>query len=206
MIYLIGGAPRCGKTILSKALAKEKHISWISTDSIWSIIVASTPKNQIAKKFPYRKTRLGVHSAKSILAAEITESKTLWPGIKAFIERLVETHEDYVIEGVHLMPELVHTLKRKEYWKDISVVYLVKEDLQKIRDGFSRNTSAHDWLAAVLQKSPHLQDAAAEMVHEKSRYAATGARKYGLPVVVMDDAFEKKIAALVKGFDSKQES
>lgn len=204
MIYLIGGAPRCGKTILSKALANKKCISWISTDSIWSIVAASIPKNQIAKKFPYRKTRLGVHSAKSHLAAEITESKTLWPGISAFIERLIETRENYVIEGVHLMPELIQTLKRKRYWQEISAVYLVKEDLQKIKDGFSRNVAAHDWLAEVFQKSPHLQEAAAEMVREKSRHIAMGARKYGLKVVSMDDAFEKKMAALVEELNSSQ--
>lgn len=202
MIYLIGGAPRCGKTIFSKAIAKKKRISWISTDSIWSVVVASTPKNQIAKKFPYRRTRLGVHSAKSISAAEIAESKTLWPGIRAFIERIIEIHEDYVIEGVHLMPELIRTLKRKKYWKDISVVYLVKEDLQKIKDGFSRNVAAHDWLAAMFKKSPHLKEAAAEMVREKSRHIAVGADRYGLKVVNMDDAFEKKMAGLVKELSS----
>jgi 2-phosphoglycerate kinase len=195
MVYLIGGAPRCGKTILSKKLAAKKKISWISTDSIWSVVSSYTPKDQIGKKFPYRKTRLGLHDPKSLLRAEITESKTLWPGIKAFIKKLIDSREDCVIEGVHLMPALVNGLKRTKYWNNIKILYLVKEDPRKIKSGFSRNAAAHDWLSPLL-KNPQIREAAAEMVREKSRYISAEARKYGFKVVVMDDDFEKKIVAL----------
>ena len=44
MIYLIGGAPRSGKTILSKRIAQKNGIPWISTDTIRSIVLACTPK------------------------------------------------------------------------------------------------------------------------------------------------------------------
>ena len=119
MIYLIGGAPRCGKTILSKKIAAQKKISWISTDSLWSVVLAGTPKSQIIKKFPYRKYRLDTHEPELMLQAEITESNTLWPGVKAFIKHLIDCRENYVIEGVHLMPELVQELKKTKYWKSL---------------------------------------------------------------------------------------
>lgn len=38
MIYLIGGAPRTGKTILGQRLAAKISASWISTDSLHQLL------------------------------------------------------------------------------------------------------------------------------------------------------------------------
>ena len=88
MIYLIGGAPRCGKTILSKQIAQQKNIPWISTDMIRSIVLACTPKAQMNKKFPYEKLQqekqatpyqdVNFNPPRRLLLAEIAESKSLW--------------------------------------------------------------------------------------------------------------------------------
>ncbi len=204
MIYLIGGAPRCGKTILSKRIAAKRKISWISTDTIESMVLACTPKRLINKKFPYQKLQFeknGIpyndmlsHSSATLLRAEITESKTLWPSTRAMIEHLIECKQDGIIEGVHLMPALVEQLRGTRYWKHIKVVYLVKESKEAILDGFRRNTSPYDWLAGALKNSIVL-DKAADMVLSKSAYIAGQAKKLHFKVVAMDYDFEKKISA-----------
>ena len=38
MIYLIGGAPRVGKTILSQQISTKLHIGWISTDLLMTLL------------------------------------------------------------------------------------------------------------------------------------------------------------------------
>jgi cytidylate kinase len=52
MIYLIGGAPRCGKTTIAKKLSKKLLISWISADTIESMIATNTSSRDIIKLFP----------------------------------------------------------------------------------------------------------------------------------------------------------
>lgn len=197
MVYLVGGAPRCGKTILSKAIAKEKGISWLSTDSIWAIVTATTPVSQLKKKFPYRKYDFRKDPPGTILKAEITESKTLWPAIEALIKDLVDRHEDYVIEGVHLMPELVRELKGTRYWKEIHLVYLVKESIGAIKDGFTRNISAHDWLAPLL-KNEKVFERAAWMIQTKANHVVKMAKKFHFDVINTETDFEGKIQTLSK--------
>jgi 2-phosphoglycerate kinase len=44
MIYLIGGAPRAGKTILSQQLCATLKVGWISTDLMMELLrVANVP-------------------------------------------------------------------------------------------------------------------------------------------------------------------
>jgi len=38
MIYLIGGAPRAGKTILAQRLSRKLHVGWISTDLLLPLL------------------------------------------------------------------------------------------------------------------------------------------------------------------------
>jgi adenylate kinase family enzyme len=38
MIYLIGGAPRAGKSILAQSLAAKRNIGWVSTDLLIDLL------------------------------------------------------------------------------------------------------------------------------------------------------------------------
>lgn len=203
MIYLIGGAPRCGKTILSRKLAEIKNISCISTDTIHQMILASTPKAQREKKFPYSKLQreaepygdVNQNPPSVLLRAEITEAKSLWPSIKAMIEDCIESKQSYIIEGVALMPDLVESLKKERYWHDIRLVYLVKNNLEELLDGFARNTSTHDWLSGA-KDNPELLRRVARMVQVKSKYITNLAHTIGLTLVDTGANFEAKIREL----------
>jgi adenylate kinase family enzyme len=52
MIYLIGGSPSSGKSILSKQLSKKLNIPYLSTDNIRPIVLAYLKGEERAKKFP----------------------------------------------------------------------------------------------------------------------------------------------------------
>ncbi len=199
MIYLIGGAPRCGKTLLSRALATKKHVPWMSIDVFRSGVVAYIPQDQIKNKLPDDNIRLETSTPKELLESEILESKTLWPGVRSIIEHLIKGGQEYIIEGVQLMPELVQELVETAYWKQIRLVYLVKEDLAEIKEGFPRNKSEHDWLKEALTNTD-LVERAARMVEMKSRYITEQAKKYGFMVVDTGKDFERKLTKLVNGF------
>lgn len=203
MIYLIGGAPRCGKTLLAQRLALKKRLFWISTDTIRQMVVAATPKQQLIKKFPYNKLQqeqrhgpyrdINFYPPSILLRAEITESRSLWPSIRALITDFHDTGRSGVIEGVHLLPSYIHQLTHEFPKKDLRILYLVKEDLPSIQKGFLKNQSDHDWLSGALEDR-ELLEKVAQMVRIKSRYVQKEATKYNLSVIDTSKHFTQKLS------------
>jgi 2-phosphoglycerate kinase len=203
MIYLIGGAPRCGKTILAKKIAIKNKISWITTDALRFVILAHTPKTQLKTKFPFEfiptakgQYHFEKYNPKTLLKIETTEAKSMWPGVKALIKQFINCHQDYVIEGVHLLPQLVNQFKNTKYWKHIKPVYLIKTDLEKIKQGIPKNKKEFDWILAGGIDVPGRLDKAAQMIQSESIYFAKEAKKYKFKVVNTDTDFNKKINKL----------
>ena len=52
MFYLIGGAPRTGKTTLAKQLSKKLVLPWISTDTLESVVLKYFSDEELPLKFP----------------------------------------------------------------------------------------------------------------------------------------------------------
>lgn len=200
MIYLIGGSPRCGKTILAKKIARSKKISWITTDAIYPIILNSLPKTQVKSKFPQTamktpsdKFRFDIYSYKAMNQAQWIEAKTMWPGTKALIEHIIYREQDYIIEGVHLLPRFINKLKNTGYWKNIRVVYLVKRDLNKIIKDFPKNKNEPDWMFPAIKGDELRIKKAGKMVQTKSEYLYKEARKYNFKVFNTDTNFVQKL-------------
>jgi len=205
MIYLIGGAPRCGKTILAKKIALKHKISWITTDTLRFVILAHTPKSQIKQKFPFEtvKTAKGQYhferySPQTLLKLEITEANSMWPGIKELIKQFINSNQDYVIEGVNLLPRLVNQFKNTKFWPNIKVVYLIKTDLKKIKEGIPKNKKEFDWILAGGINVPGRLGKAAQMIRYESKYFVTQAKKYKFKLVNTDSNFNKKIIENLK--------
>jgi 2-phosphoglycerate kinase len=193
MIYLIGGAPRCGKTILSKKLARRKNISCITTDALRAVVLNSMPKSQVRRKFPFVFLKGSeAESPESSLKTEVTEARSMWPGIKALIRQLIECEQDYVIEGVHLLPQLIRQFRGTKYQKNIKVLYLIKLDEDKIGQGLTRNTNEYDWLKPSLN-NPAVIKNVAKMIRLKSEYIKRKAEQCGFPVVNTQNVFKKVI-------------
>jgi 2-phosphoglycerate kinase len=192
MLYLIGGAPRCGKTTFSKMLARSKNIPWISTD-----LIAGVVKEYSAR--PLTHGNSCVDSPESLLQGELENAAVLWPGVRHFILSLLKWRHDYVVEGVHLLPEYVHELEQVPEWalvRDrVRIVYLVKTDEQKIVDGLRQGDKSSDWLLQCIGSEDDLRNAA-KMIVEKARYIERGARAHGYRVVMTDDRFRETLEAL----------
>jgi 2-phosphoglycerate kinase len=204
MIYLIGGSIRSGKTTTARLLAKKLGIAWIQTDSLRYVVRAHCPKKEIYKKFPFKKMDalagnliFDKYTAKEFATAEITESKTIWPGLLAFINHVYKTREDCVIEGVHLLPSLVHKIKNDPIFKELRIVYLVKKDLDNIIDGLRKNNTRHDWLADIIKTQSGLTGAA-KAVREEGLYFEKEAKKFGFDIILTESNFKSQINKAVK--------
>ena len=65
MIYLIGGAPRSGKSILGQQVASQLNCSWISTDILYDMLRAKPLDGMISEWDASSQRRVAVQTAYS---------------------------------------------------------------------------------------------------------------------------------------------
>jgi hypothetical protein len=94
MIYLIGGAPRAGKSILAQRICAKLNAGWVSTDLLLELLRLKNDE--------------GVKSEWNAAPAAIT-ANTEWffPYLERFVWGVSSLAEQYVIEGVDFLPAQV---------------------------------------------------------------------------------------------------
>lgn len=97
MIYLVGGAPRAGKSILGQQVAANLRIGWISTDLLMELLRV---KNNEGSKVNWNAT------------PETITAKAEWffPYLERFVWGVTTQAEHYLIEGVDFLPAQVRRL------------------------------------------------------------------------------------------------
>ncbi len=142
---------------------------------------------------PRGKFRFEVFAPAEVLRASVVEAHSLWPSIVAFLEALVNHEQDYVIEGFHLVPQLVAGLRGTSLWKHLRVVYLVKTDFAAIAAGFGKNSRSHDWMYPSIKKNPQRITKAVKMVRAHGVFIERAAKKSRLKCISTDKHFKTAI-------------
>jgi len=198
MLYLIGGAPRCGKTKLAKKISRKLSIPVFSTDELRLYVRDRTPRDEVDGKFPFEAMFDGDqvdrcferYAPKDFLMADKREARTLFKAVRSFLEDKIRKKDDYIIEGVHLLPRYVGKILLPK--KEFRAVYLVKTDEGSILDGLKRNNDKKDWILGHIHKKRTL-DRAAAMVGVYGRYFTKEAKKFGFRLINTEDCFYHKI-------------
>ena len=124
-----------------------------------------------------------------MLKADIKEAKSIWPGTISLIDHLLACKMDYIIEGVHLLPNFVKEYKDN---KNVKIVFLTKIDEKKIYQGLLRNKNNGDWIRDNTKDNKVVTMAAKSLyVYGKFFLKETG--KYGLKCFKTEDNFLDKI-------------
>ena len=95
-----------------------------------------------------------------MLKFDIVEAKSIWPGVKQLISHLLECKMDYIIEGVHLLPNLVKEFKSN---RNIKIVFLTKYNEEKILSGIFKNKNNSDWILDNVKNKSTVRLAAKSM-------------------------------------------
>ena len=117
MIYLVGGAPRTGKSILGQQVAVTLKSSWLSTDVLRDILTVKKDEGP----------KVGWSPGSATIAAN---AEWFFPYLERFIWGVSSLAEHYVIEGVHFLPAQVAQLATQY---QIRAIFL----------GYSQMTLAH---------------------------------------------------------------
>lgn len=197
MIYLIGGAPCVGKSLLAKRIAKQEGIEVLSTDHACDAFIETLSSEERSVCFP-----LGGFSgdpAKNVLtpqrhaALQVTSSLSLEPEIGRHIAESVAAGRPLIVEGVHLLPEVIDRLRRKYAATPVRALVVWSQDVERVVRGIAANTSPENWLGG---SDPVVIRQVAESVAAFSAYAAAEAEKYGIWSFERTDRFAEDMSMM----------
>jgi hypothetical protein len=171
MIYLVGGAPRTGKSILAQRTAATLATSWISTDVLKEVLRVQTPG------IP------GIHWNEHATIAPTAD--WFFPYLECFIWAVSSMVDHYVIEGVDFLPAQVATIATQH---PVRCVFL----------GCSAMT--HERFAQFPGLSPgylglphDLQQQIVQHVPTHSELIRREANHFGYPYIDMSDDFQTRL-------------
>ncbi len=181
MLYLIGGAPRTGKSILGQRFAAEQKIGWISSDLLIDLL-----RVQSAARV---KTEWNAAPEAIAHAAE-----WFFPYLERFVWGIDSLAQRYVIEGVDFLPAQTARLS-KEY--QIQAVFL---GCSKMTLGRFEQFPGHSRGYANLPENVRAQ--MARDIPRWSSYVQQEAERFDCPFVDMIGDFPSRLAeamAFLKG-------
>jgi hypothetical protein len=97
MIYLVGGAPRAGKSILGQRLCTTLKVGWISTDLLMELLRVA---NAAGRKMKWDADREAITAS----------AEWFFPYLERFMWGVSSLADHYVIEGVDFLPAQVAQL------------------------------------------------------------------------------------------------
>jgi 2-phosphoglycerate kinase len=189
MIFLLGGPPRVGKSIISNEIRQKHAVSVVSTDTLGAVLEnvlspETAPDLFVFDKFNKmpmaERVKLITEAPAEIIDYVRKESHVVWKAVEAFIRRENDEGRDALIEGVAVLPELMSQLDDIPH----RVVFIGnqgenhKENIKK-----SAEENEHDWMRDV---SDQYISAFAMFVKRMSAYIEQEAKKYGFEYIEMD--------------------
>ena len=172
MIYLIGGAPRVGKTILSQQISTKLHIGWISTDLLMTLL-SLTNVEGIKTKWDAAPTAL------------VTNAEWFFPYLERFIWGVSSMAEHYVIEGVDFLPAQVAQLAAQY---QVRAVFLgcSRMTLERL-DRFPGHSVGYSYLPEPMRRQ------IAQDVPRMSEFFRQQAERFGYPYIDMVSDFPQRL-------------
>jgi len=172
MVYLVGGAPRAGKTILGQRVSAKLKIGWISTDPLMQLLRA---KNVTGTKVEWNA------APEAITAA----AEWFFPCLERFVWSISSMAESYVIEGVDFLPAQVAQLSAQY---QIRSVFLgcSKMTLEHF-DQFPGRSLGYAMLPEEMRRQ------FAQDVPRWSEFIRQEAERFGYPYVDMIDDFSSRL-------------
>jgi 2-phosphoglycerate kinase len=204
VIFLLGGPPRVGKSIISSEIRQKHAVSVVSTDTLGAVLENVLSPEVAPDLFVFGKfdempmderVKLLIKDPAELIDYVRKESHVVWTAVEAFIRRENNEGRDVLVEGVAVLPELVNQLEDIPH----RVVFIGnqgenhKENIKK-----SAAENQHDWMRGA---SDQYIGAFAVFVKRMSAYIEQEARKYDFEYIEMNqelfgDAAEEVMKSL----------
>ena len=191
MIYLIGGAPRVGKSIIAKNIAARQKAELILTDDVCNAIVETLSPEEKRMRFPFPGFS-GTASENTFTPEEyaefqLTSARSLEQSLNTIVTRALTEHRNLVVEGVYLLPEHVHRLMTQHGSTKFSTLFIGSSDVERTVKGIMNDMSPNNWMResdiGVIRQVAAFIAAFSKYIHEE-------ALAYDLPYQERTEDFE----------------
>jgi len=189
MIFLLGGPPRVGKSIVSSEIRQKHAVSVVSTDTLGAVLENVLSPEAAPDLFVFaRFNEMPMAEQVRVILKDPTEhidyvrkeSYVVWKAVDAFVRREKDEGRDALIEGVAVLPELVSQLEHVPH----RVVFIGNQGVNHAENikKFAKENE-NDWMRDV---SDQYIDAFAIFVERMSAYIEQEAKKFGFEYIEMD--------------------
>jgi 2-phosphoglycerate kinase len=172
MIYLVGGAPRAGKSILGQQLAATLKIGWISTDLLQEVLRVNNHDGTEAA---------WTAAPEAIVAA----AEKFFPCLERFVWGVSSMAESYVIEGVNVLPVQVRQLSMQ--YRVRSVFLGCSEMTLERFDRFPGRSRGYASLPEEMRRQ------IVDDVPLWSKFIQQEAKQFGYPYIDMSNDFPSRL-------------
>lgn len=190
MIFLLGGAPRVGKSIISGEIRQRYAVSVVSTDTLGAVLENTLSPEAAPDLFVFSRfnempaadrVKLMVNDPAELVDYVRRESRVVWKAVEAFIRREEDEGRDALIEGVAVLPELVNQLEDIPH----RVVFIGNQG-SKHQENIKKyaEENEHDWMRGG---SDEYVCAFSMFVERMSAFIEQEAKKYGYEYIEMDE-------------------
>lgn len=171
MIYLIGGAPRVGKSTLAKKIADSTKSHLVSTDTLCRRMIENLSAEEKRLLFPVPSFS-GTASENTLTPEERIllqgiSAKSVEPELEKIIAQALSKNESLVLEGIHLFPNYVHQLLLKRGPTKFTTLFIGQTATDLVVEGIVKNTSPNNWLR---ESNPDVIRQVADFVAVFSKY------------------------------------
>jgi 2-phosphoglycerate kinase len=188
MIFLLGGPPRVGKSIISRKIQQKHAISAISTDSLGAVLESVLSPEAAPDLFVFdrfgkmplaERMKLIMKDPAALIDYVIKENHVVWNAVEAFTRRENNEGRDALVEGVAVLPELISRLKDIPH----RVVFIGNqgENHKKNIKRFAEDNE-NDWMRDAGDQYISVY---ATFVNRMSAYIEQEAIKHGLEYIEM---------------------
>ena len=172
MIYILGGASRSGKTLLSRRAVSEKKVPYFPLDALFSGLVDGAPQLYIRYEQSF-----------------VDRAETIWPITKPTLNFFLKEEGDFLIEGDSILPKQVHEIREQnKETKSCFIGYAKLRNVEKlslIRKYHQGNT---DWTKDISDDELVLL---IDQMIEFSNYLKNECSKYQIPYFDISHDFDK---------------
>jgi 2-phosphoglycerate kinase len=197
MIFLLGGPPRVGKSIISGQIRQKHAVSVVSTDTLGAVLENVLSPEAAPDLFVFHKfeemplaerAKLITKDPAALIDYVRRESRVVWKAVEAFVRREVEEGRDALIEGVAVLPELVSQLEGIPH-RVVFIGYQGEDLTENIKRSAAENE--HDWMRDV---GAEYMGAFALFVRRMSAYVEQEAKRYGFEYIEMEQELFGNVA------------
>ena len=184
MLYLIGGAPRSGKSLLAQRILKEKQVPYFPLDALIGTLTFATPEFDINHDLSFR-----------------LKSEKVWRFTEHLFNHFLSEEESYLVEGDCILPEQAATFieKHPDEIRCCFMGYTTLTSEEKLNYVRTFNRGDIDWT------NDHTDEALLEMIErmiEYSLFLKEECSKYNIEFFDVSDDFsgtsEKALNHLVQ--------